>query len=322
MSNRLVLSFAGEPADLSNAFKSVGKDADQMADKTEHATRRMAEGFDNASMQSSMLSGGIGDIGGSLTAAFGDDSAIGAFGAQMENVGTIIMGVTGASDLLLFATNNLKLGSLRMAAATKIQAAAQWISNSAFLASPLTWIILGIIALVAVIVLIATKTDWFSKAWRASWKWIKDAAQATWDFVKKIPGWTAQAFGKIAEFISKPYRVAFNLIARAWNATIGRLSWTVPNWVPVIGGNNISVPNLPTFHSGGIIPGVVGTAVPFMGIAGERVSGIASSGARGGGATVVSAGDELIRILLEKIAAEVNSQGGDAARVGIRIRAA
>jgi len=319
MSNRLVLSFAGEPADLSNAFKSVGKDADNMGDRTEHATQRMAEGFDNASMQSSMLSGGIGDVGGALTAAFGDDSMIGKFGAQMEMVGTVIMGVTGLSDLLLFATNNLKLAQLRGAAATKIQAAAQWISNSAFLASPITWIILGILALVAVVVLIATKTDWFSRAWRASWKWIKDAAMNTWEFVKQIPKWTAQAFAKIAEFISKPYRMAFNLIARAWNATIGRLSWTVPGWVPVIGGNNISVPNLPTFHSGGIIPGVVGTAVPFMGIAGERVSGIASGGARGGTTTVV-AGDELIRLLLVKIASEVESNGGDPKMIGLRVR--
>jgi hypothetical protein len=321
MSNRLVLSFAGEPTDLSNAFKSVGKDAEQMGDTTEHATRRMAEGFDNASMQSSMLSGGIGDVGGAMTAAFGDDTALGQFGAQLETVGTVIMGVTGLSDLLLFATNNLRLGQLRMAAASKIQAAAQWISNTAMLASPLTWIILAVIALVAAIVLIATKTDWFSRAWRASWKWIKDAAANTWEFVKKIPGWTAQAFSKIADFITRPYRAAFNGIARAWNATIGRLSWSVPGWVPVIGGNTISVPNLPTFHSGGIIPGVVGTAVPFMGIAGERVSGIASRGGGGSDApTLVAAGDELVRVLLERIAAEVQSQGGDAATVGIRLR--
>jgi hypothetical protein len=320
VSNRLVLSFAGEPADLSAAFNTVGKDAERMADRTEESTRKMADGVDHVGTQSAMLSGGIGDVGGALTEAFGDDSAIGAFGAQMESMGTIIMAVTGMADLMTVAMNTMKLSQLRAAAATKIQAVAQWLSNTAMLASPLTWIILAVIALVAVIVLIATKTDWFSKAWRASWKWIKDAAANTWEFVKKIPGWTAQAFAKIAEFISKPYRMAFNLIARAWNATIGRLSWSVPNWVPVIGGNTISVPNLPTFHSGGIIPGVVGTAVPFMGIAGERVSGIASSGGRGGAPTPVTAGDELIRLLLSKIATEVGSQGGDARTVGIVIR--
>lgn len=317
MSNQIVLSFAGDPKNLSQAFDSVGQDAERMADRTHESTQRMAEGFDYASSQSSMLSGGIGDVGGALTEAFGDDSAIGAFGAQLESLSAIIMGVTGMSDLLLFATNNLKLAQIRQAAATRIQTAAQWLSNTAMLASPLTWIVLGILALIAVVVLIATKTDWFSKAWRASWKWIKDAAASTWEFMKKIPGWIGVAFAKVADFITRPYRMAFNAISRAWNATVGQLSWTVPNWVPVIGGNTISVPKLPTFHSGGIIPGVVGTAVPFMGIAGERVSGIAS---RGGGTSVtVSAGDELIRVLLKRIADEVKANGGDPATVGIRV---
>jgi hypothetical protein len=316
VSNTLVLKFSGEPAGLSQAFDTVGRDAEQMADRTAESANRMAERFDYVSGQSSMLSGGIGDIGGSLTAAFGEDSAIGAFGAEMERVGTILMAVTGMSDLLLFATNNLKLAQARAAIAGKAQAASQWLMNTAMLASPLTWILAGILLVVAAVVLIATKTDWFSRAWRASWGWVKSAAANTWEYLKKIPGWVGSAFSKVAEFISRPYRAAFNAIARAWNSTVGRLSWTVPGWVPGIGGNSISVPNLPTFHSGGIIPGVVGTAVPFMGIAGERVSGLAS---RGGGATTVVAGDELIRVLLERIATEVKRRGGDPASVGIRV---
>lgn len=319
MSNTLVLKFSGEPADLSAAFKTVGDDAERMGQRTAESAERMAERFDYVSGQSSMLSGGIGDIGGSLTAAFGEDSAIGAFGAEMERVGTILMAVTGASDLMLFATNNLRLAQLRQAAATRIQTIAQWASNTALLASPLTWIVLAIGAVIAVIVLIATKTDWFQKGWRAAWGWIKTAASNTWDFLKKIPGWIGTAFAKVADFISKPYRTAFNLISRAWNATVGKLSWTVPGWVPIIGGNTISVPKLPEFHSGGIIPGVVGTAVPFMGIAGERVSGIASRD--GAGAPVaVTAGDELIRALLDRLARHVStSRSGDPSAYGIRI---
>lgn len=319
MSNTLVLKFSGEPAGLSSSFNQVGGDAERMAERTAQSAERMADRFDYVSGQSSMLSGGIGDIGGALTAAFGEDSMIGAFGAEMERVGTILMAVTGASDLLLFATNNLRLAQIRQAAATRIQTIATWASNTAMLASPLTWIIAGILLLVGAIILIATKTDWFQRAWRASWGWIKNAASNTWDFLKKIPGWIGTAFSKVADFIMKPYKFAFNQIARAWNATVGKLSWTVPGWVPFIGGNTISVPNLPTFHSGGIIPGVVGTAVPFMGIAGERVSGIASRG--GGGAPVpVTAGDELIRALLDRLAGYISTtRGGDPAAIGIRI---
>ena len=69
-------------------------------------------------------------------------------------------------------------------AATVAWTVVQWALNTAFLANPLTWIILGIIALVAVIVLIATKTTWFQDIWRVVWGAIKAAALAVWDWIK------------------------------------------------------------------------------------------------------------------------------------------
>lgn len=51
--------------------------------------------------------------------------------------------------------------------------AAQWAWNAAQLASPTTWIVLAIIALVAIIVVIATKTTWFQTIWQKAWEGIK-----------------------------------------------------------------------------------------------------------------------------------------------------
>lgn len=150
--------------------------------------------------------------------------------------------------------------------------AAQWLWNIAQLASPTTWIILGIVALVAVIVLIATKTRWFQTAWTASWRWIKHAASNTWDFIKKIPGWIGSAFSRVAGFITRPFRSAFNFVADAWNNTIGRLSWSVPGWIPGIGGNSISVPHIPKFHTGGTVPGAPGSEMLAMVQAGETIT--------------------------------------------------
>lgn len=355
MSNQIVLSFAGETQDLSAAFGTVGKDAGRMADETAAASDRMAEKFDNTSTQASMLSGGIGDIGGSLTAAFGEDSAIGAFGAEMERYGTIVMGVVGMSDLLLFATNNLKLAQARAAIATKAQAAATWVMNTAMLASPLTWVVIGIGLVVAAIVLIATKTDWFSRGWKASWGWIKSSAQNVWewlrkvpgwigdafakvsgtvsrpfrkafdtaksdarnlwDWLKKIPGWVGDAFAKVSRGITSPFKAAFNAVARGWNSTIGSLSWSVPTWVPGIGGNSISVPKIPTFHSGGIVPGMAGQAVPIMALGGERVGFDRSSGAK---VLLGTDGSRLGDLLVELIRDAVRGQGGDPAALGLR----
>lgn len=83
---------------------------------------------------------------------------------------------------------------LAVAAALGIWAAAQWAVNSALLANPYTWIILGIVALVASILVIATKTTWFQDIWHAAmdgiasaWGWIKGLlddgfAALTWLF--------------------------------------------------------------------------------------------------------------------------------------------
>ncbi|MFG2993947.1 phage tail tape measure protein [Streptomyces sp. NPDC048257] len=65
------------------------------------------------------------------------------------------------------------------AVAMGIAAIAQWAMNSAMLANPVTWIILAIVALIAVIVLIATKTTWFQTAWKAT----TDAVGAAWDWL-------------------------------------------------------------------------------------------------------------------------------------------
>lgn len=325
MSNQVTLVFAGDASKLQTTSDVVGKDLDDLAERSHLASERMAEGFDYASSQSSLLSGGIGDVGGALTEAFGENTAVGQFGAKMEQASAIVTGFTGVMDLGIFATNNLKLATAAHAiqqgiasTGTKVWAAAQWVMNSALFASPITWVVAGIVALIAVIVLIATKTDWFSRAWRASWGWIKSAASNTWDFLKKIPGWLQSAFSRVGSFIVSPYRAAFNGIARAWNNTIGRLSWSVPSWVPFIGGNSISVPNLPTFHSGGVVPGVVGTPTVALLQAGEKVSSVAGGG--GGGELVIRGdGSQLGDALVDVLAAAVRRRGGNGDQLGIRI---
>lgn len=70
------------------------------------------------------------------------------------------------------------------AAVKGIATAAQWLFNAALWASPITWIVIGILALIAVIVLIATKTTWFQQAWNWAWGGIKAGALAVWNWLK------------------------------------------------------------------------------------------------------------------------------------------
>lgn len=224
--------------------------------------------------------------------------------------------------------------------------AAQWAWNAAQLASPTTWIILAVIALVAVIVLIATKTDWFQRAWRASWdhikavvtlvgrffketvwgKWIKgafdaimDHAKAMWNLLKKIPGWIGSAFSKVADFLFQPFKTAFNLIASAWNNTIGSLSFTFPGWIPGVGGNSINVPDIPRFHSGGVVPGAPGRETVALLQAGERVTPAVSASGSGAQQWVAVDLGPLGDVLLDAVAAAVRGRGGRVTTLGVAV---
>ncbi|MEV6306485.1 hypothetical protein AB0M02_44255 [Actinoplanes sp. NPDC051861] len=185
--------------------------------------------------------------------------------------------------------------------------AAQWAFNASLLASPVTWIVLGIGVLIGAIVLLVKNWDKVKAAGGAAWRWVKDRASDAWGYVKQIPGWVADRFGKIGSAISRPFRNAFNQISFAWNNTVGRLSWSVPGWIPGIGGNSISVPNLPTFHKGGTVPGPPGTEVPILALAGETV--LPPGGGGSGTTQVIVMLDS--DVLIEGIARTVRRRGGN-----------
>lgn len=159
--------------------------------------------------------------------------------------------------------------------------AGQWALNAATFAWPIVWIVVAIAAVIAIVVLLVKHWDTVKKVGAAAWDWIKKAASNTWDFLKQIPGWLGTAFKKVADVLTWPFRTAFNAIARMWNATVGKLSWSVPGWVPGIGGNSIGVPNIPTFHAGGEVPAVPGGQMMALVQSGERISARGSGGDAG-----------------------------------------
>ena len=326
--NQVVLSFAGESKNLESSFDRVGGSAKSMGDRVGGS----GQGFDRAGEAADGAEGKAQGFSDTLT---GTKDIAGGTGEILKGnlfEGFVMVG-QGAADLagglaatVIPALKASKLGVLAKAAADKVAAgaarvwaAAQWIMNGALFASPVTWIVLGILLLIGVIILIAKKTDWFSKAWGAAWGWIKKAASNVWDWLKKVPGWIGDAFKKVSGFITAPFKAAFNAVARAWNNTVGRLSFTFPSWIPGIGGKGFSVPNLPTFHSGGVVPGVPGTPTVALLQAGERIGSIASSGGGDTGGWVRVDLGELGDALLPAIARAVSRRGGQVTHLGVRV---
>ncbi|MET7643051.1 phage tail tape measure protein [Streptomyces sp. NPDC005426] len=88
-------------------------------------------------------------------------------------------------------------------AATTVATGAQWLWNSALFASPITWIIVGIVALVAVIVLIATKTTWFQQLWTTIWGGITTATSWAVAKVGSILNWFGGLPGRFGAWFGR-----------------------------------------------------------------------------------------------------------------------
>lgn len=101
-----------------------------------------------------------------------------------------------------------------------------------------------------------------------SWVWnnlispafeaIKTGIATVWGFFQTAKDIISTVFSNIADAISGPFKTAFNFISDAWNNTVGKLRWDVPDWIPFIGGKTISVPQLPHFADGGMFNTAMG----------------------------------------------------------------
>lgn len=71
-------------------------------------------------------------------------------------------------------------------------------------------------------------------------------------FVTSIPERISSAFSTLADVITAPFRLAFNGVKKAWNSTVGGFGFTVPGWIPGVGGDSFSIP---TMAKGGVLTG-------------------------------------------------------------------
>lgn len=336
--NNVTLTFAGDSTQLESAFDRVGSAARSM----DRDVRESADGFDRVGQAADDVDTRAMGFRDTLTGV--QDGMEGVKVAQ-DGIGfeaLLLMGFAIgdlASGLYNFLIPSLKagvrwlratrVGTLAVAAAqkvaavgSKIWAGAQWLLNAAMTANPVGLVVVAIGALVAAVVWIATKTTWFQDLWRAVWGRIGDPVKAGWAAVtrfssaalgwfQQLPGRIRSAFSSLVGIITWPFRTAFNSISRAWNSTVGRLSWTVPWWVPGLSGKSVSAPRLPTFHTGGVVPGSPGAQVPIMALAGERVL---PPGRSGGGVVTItldSAGARLDDLLLEVLRHAITVRGGN-----------
>lgn len=132
--------------------------------------------------------------GAAAAAATPADKARVAWGNFKETLGTKLMpavspvlekltGVLGWIGDHSWAVTALSVAFGLLATALIISTAATWAQNLAFLANPITLVVLAVAALAAGIIYLATKTQFFQTVWDTVWGGIKTGFKATVNFL-------------------------------------------------------------------------------------------------------------------------------------------
>ena len=122
---------------------------------------------------------------------------------------------------------------------TIAQTVAQWALNSAILANPLTWIIVGIVAaiaaVVAIIVLVIEYWDEIVAAVKNACAAVISALQAAWDWIvglfSAVGNWIyTNVIAPVAQFFTNLWNGIVTGVTNAWNWIVGIVSG-VANWI-------------------------------------------------------------------------------------------
>lgn len=109
--------------------------------------------------------------------------------------------------------------------------AAQIGLNTAMLASPITWVIAGIVALVAAFVILWNKSESFRNFWIGLWEGIKSVASTAWEAIKEFfsSAWDLikDVWGKAGDFFSSIWESIKNVfsVVGEWFSNIFGSAW-------------------------------------------------------------------------------------------------
>lgn len=84
------------------------------------------------------------------------------------------------------------------------------------------------------------------------------------DWFYNLPGNISNAFSYLADAIYGPFESAFRAIKNFWNSTVGGFGFSVPGWIPGVGGKSF---NIPRMAKGGV---VTGPTIALLGEAGRE----------------------------------------------------
>jgi hypothetical protein len=111
--------------------------------------------------------------------------------------------------------------------------------NFAMALNPFTAIAMGVIAVIALLIGAYKRFESF-----------RNIVDAVFGAMK---WWISNVTIPIVESLLGVFKTVFNGIARIWNSTVGKIKFTVPSWVPGVGGKGFNMPEIPMLAQGGIV---------------------------------------------------------------------
>lgn len=165
--------------------------------------------------------------------------AVTAAGTAMAGMGAAVSTASTLMNAAKAAALGTRIELAAMSVATKVATAAQWLFNAAVDANPIALIVLAIVGLIAVIVLLATKTQVFQALWSAFTSFMSAAFNAVQVAALAVFHWIEQNWPLLVGILFGPFGIAvaiiithFNTImsmARTVVSTIGSVFSTVYN---------------------------------------------------------------------------------------------
>jgi phage-related minor tail protein len=118
-----------------------------------------------------------------------------------------------------------------LAIAIGVLVVVQWAWNAALAASPITWIILGIVALIAIIILLVVHWDTVVAAIGIAWDWLKEKAGVVWG---AIADFFVMIGTKIADFFIGIWEGIKSFFVGIWNAIVAYVQQKIAEFLLVM----------------------------------------------------------------------------------------
>lgn len=154
--------------------------------------------------------------------------------------------VTGLAIGIGAIAGAILLANAAMTAWTTITAITTAVNTALGTSFSALWVATGvgvILAVIAALAILQAKFNIFGKAIDG----IKWAASKLWEGIGKGASWVKGVVLGVAQTWLNVYGSVFNAIAKAWNNTVGKIGFTVPDWIPLLGGKRFDVPDIPYF---------------------------------------------------------------------------